>query len=77
MKKVLSALICTALILSGCGNMSNLAKGSAIGGGSGAAVGAGVGALIGKDGKSAAIGPVSVLFVAFTAYYIQSSKFIF
>ena len=56
MKKVLSALICTALILSGCGNMSNLAKGSAIGGGSGAAVGAGVGALIGKDGKSAAIG---------------------
>ena len=55
MKKVLSALICTALILSGCGNMSNLAKGSAIGGGSGAAVGAGVGALIGKkmDNKAA------------------------
>lgn len=56
MKKVLSALICTALVLSGCGNMSNLAKGSAIGGGSGAAAGAGLGALIGKDGKSAAIG---------------------
>ena len=56
MKRILSALICTALILSGCGNASNLAKGSAIGGGSGAAVGAGVGALIGKDGKSAAIG---------------------
>ena len=56
MKKVLSALICTAVILSGCGNMSNLAKGSAIGGGSGAAAGAGIGALIGKDGKSAAIG---------------------
>ena len=48
MKRILSALICTALILSGCGNASNLAKGSAIGGGSGAAVGAGVGALIGK-----------------------------
>ena len=56
MKKIVSALICTALILSGCGNMSNLAKGTAIGSGSGAAVGAGVGALIGKDGKSAAIG---------------------
>ena len=56
MKRILSALICTALILSGCGNASNLAKGSAIGGGSGAAVGAGVGALIGKDGKNAAIG---------------------
>ena len=37
MKKVLVALICTALVLSGCGNMSNLAKGTAIGGGSGAA----------------------------------------
>ena len=56
MKKVLVALICTALVLSGCGNMSNLAKGTAIGGGSGAALGAGVGALIGKDGKSTAIG---------------------
>ena len=55
MKKVLSALIVTALILSGCGNMSNLAKGTAIGGGSGAAVGAGVGALIGnKMDKKAA-----------------------
>ena len=39
MKKIVSALICTALILSGCGNMSNLAKGTAIGSGSGAAVG--------------------------------------
>ena len=56
MKKTLSALVCTALILSGCGNMSNLAKGSAIGAGSGAAAGAGLGALIGKDGKGAAIG---------------------
>ena len=56
MKRILSALICTALILSGCGNMSNLAKGTAIGSGSGAALGAGVGALIGKDGKSTAIG---------------------
>ena len=36
--------------------MSNLAKGTAIGGGSGAAAGAGIGALIGKDAKGAAIG---------------------
>ena len=56
MKKVLAAVICAAFVLSGCGNMSNLAKGTAIGGGSGAAVGAGLGALIGKDGKSTAIG---------------------
>ena len=44
------------MVLTSCGPWSNLAKGSAIGGGSGAAVGAGVGALIGKDAKSAAIG---------------------
>ena len=55
MKRILSALICTALILSGCGNMSNLAKGTAIGGGSGAALGAGVGALIGKDAEAEAL----------------------
>ena len=56
MKKVLAAMLCAALVLSGCGTMSNTAKGGVIGGGSGAAVGAGVGALIGKDGKGAAIG---------------------
>ncbi len=56
MKKILTAIVCAALVLSGCGNMNNLAKGSAIGGGGGAALGAGVGALIGKDGKGAAIG---------------------
>ena len=44
------------MVLTSCGPWSNLAKGTAIGGGSGAAVGAGVGALIGKDAKSAAIG---------------------
>ena len=55
MKRILSALICTALILSGCGNMSNLAKGTAIGAAVGTAIGAGVGALIGnKMDKKAA-----------------------
>jgi len=56
MKKVLVVLISASMILSGCGNWSNLAKGTAIGSGSGAVVGAGLGAVIGKDGKGAAIG---------------------
>ena len=56
MKKLVLLFACTALVLTSCGPWSNLAKGSAIGGGSGAAVGAGVGALVGKDAKSAAIG---------------------
>ena len=55
MKKVIISLMCAITVLSGCGNMSNLSKGSLIGGAGGAAVGAGVGALIG-DGKGAAIG---------------------
>ncbi len=49
-------MICTALLLAGCGTMNNATKGGLIGGGSGAAAGAGVGALISKDGKGAAIG---------------------
>lgn len=47
---------CLCMVLTSCGPWSNLAKGTAIGGGSGAAVGAGVGALVGKDAESAAIG---------------------
>ena len=56
MKKIFLLLACATMVLTSCGPWSNLAKGSAIGGGSGAAVGAGVGALVGKDAKSAAIG---------------------
>ena len=56
MKKIILSLACAGIIISGCGNMSNLAKGSLIGAGSGAALGAAVGGLIGKDGKAAAIG---------------------
>ena len=55
MKKIVISLLCAITVLSGCGNMSNLTKGSLIGGGSGAAAGAGIGALIG-DGQGAAIG---------------------
>jgi len=55
MKKVIISLMCAITVLSGCGNMSNLSKGSLIGGSGGAAVGAGIGALIG-EGKGAAIG---------------------
>lgn len=52
--KIVAALMCAALLTTGC-NLNNTAKGSMIGAGSGAAAGAGIGALIGK-GKGAAIG---------------------
>ena len=55
MKKILTLVLCASM-LAGCGNMSNLGKGTAIGGGSGAAAGALLGALLGKDAKSAGIG---------------------
>ena len=54
MKKVLSILLCAAL-LTGCG-MSKTGSGALIGSGAGAALGAGIGYLIGGDGKAAAIG---------------------
>lgn len=56
MKKVIVSILCVCIVVASCGEWSNLAKGTAIGGGSGAAVGAGVGAIIGKDAKSAAVG---------------------
>lgn len=51
------ALVCGALLLgeTACSSMTNLGKGTLIGGGAGAGVGAGVGALVG-GGKGAAIG---------------------
>lgn len=57
MKKFLCVFLSAALMLgiSGCGSMTNTAKGGLLGGGGGAAIGAGIGALIGK-GKGAAIG---------------------
>lgn len=48
------AFLAMLLLATGC-NVTNLGKGTAIGGGGGAALGAGIGALIGK-GKGAAIG---------------------
>lgn len=62
------------MLLSSCGTMSNLAKGSAIGSGSGAALGAAVGALIGKDGKSAAIGAAIGTAVGASAGAIIGNK---
>ncbi|MBO4416596.1 MAG: OmpA family protein [Bacteroidales bacterium] len=56
MKKFILLAACVTMVLTSCGPWSNMAKGTAIGGGSGAAVGAGVGALVGKDAQSAAIG---------------------
>ena len=62
MKKTITALMCAVFVLSSCGNMSNLAKGTAIGGEAGLAVGAIAGAIASKvthsenAGKNAAIG---------------------
>lgn len=53
--KILVLCLCTGIVFSGCGNMSNTAKGGIIGGGGGAALGAIVGGLVGH-GKGAAIG---------------------
>ena len=53
--KIISLVLCFALILSGCASMNNTTKGGLLGGGGGAALGAVVGGIIGK-GKGAAIG---------------------
>lgn len=53
--KLTVCALSAALLLSGCGGMSNTAKGGLIGGASGGALGALVGQLIGH-GKGAAIG---------------------
>ena len=53
--KIMSLVLCFALILSGCASMNNTTKGGLLGGGGGAALGAVVGGIIGK-GKGAAIG---------------------
>lgn len=52
--KLTVCALSAALLLSGCGGMSNTAKGGLIGGASGGALGALVGQLIGH-GKGAAI----------------------
>ena len=54
MKKVLSLLLCAALV-TGCG-MSKTGSGALIGSGAGAALGAGIGYLLGGNGQGAAIG---------------------
>jgi len=54
--KLISFLLITTIIATGCSTMSKSLKGGMLGGGAGALIGAGVGALIGKDAKSAAIG---------------------
>ena len=53
--KLMALLLSVTLVLSGCGNMNNTAKGGLIGGGGGAALGAAIGAIVGH-GKGAAIG---------------------
>ena len=58
MKKAVSIILAGMFLLTGCGNLTNLQKGAAYGGGGGAAVGAAAGALIGGDAKSAVIGAI-------------------
>ncbi len=53
--KLMALLLSGAIVIAGCGSMSNTAKGGIIGGGGGAAAGAIIGGLLGK-GKGAAIG---------------------
>lgn len=54
--KIWASILSLALVISGCGNLSNTAKGSMIGTAAGGAAGTGVGALIGHlvGGKSGA-----------------------
>ena len=54
--KLLSVLLCMAVIFSGCKTWNNTAKGTAIGVGGGAAAGAGIGALAGNTALGAVIG---------------------
>ena len=54
MKKILSILVCGALLV-GCG-MSKTGSGAIIGTSAGAAIGAGIGYLLGGDGSAIAIG---------------------
>ena len=49
MKKTLLVLGCVLVVLSGCANLSKIAKGTLIGSGAGLAAGAGIGALIGGE----------------------------
>lgn len=62
------------MILSSCGNMSNLSKGAAIGTGGGAALGAAIGALVGHDGRGAAIGAAIGTAVGASAGAIIGNK---
>lgn len=52
---IVTALIASVILFTGCSSMNNAGKGALIGGGSGAALGAGIGAVFG-GGKGAAWG---------------------
>jgi len=54
--KLLSVLLCFAVVFSSCGTWSNTAKGTAIGVGGGAAAGAGIGAIAGNTALGSIIG---------------------
>ena len=54
--KLLSVLLCMAVVFTSCGTWTNTGKGTAIGVGGGAAAGAGIGALAGNTALGAVIG---------------------
>lgn len=56
MKRMLTGILLTSLMVGGCAEMSKTTKGTAIGTGAGAAIGAGLGQLIGGDTTSTLIG---------------------
>ncbi len=74
MKKLVLSFACAAMVLTSCGNLSNLVKGTAVGTGAGVAIGAAAGALIGDDGKAAAIGAAIGAAVGASAGAIIGNK---
>ena len=66
--------LCSLVILSGCGNMSNTAKGGILGGAGGAAIGGILGQVIGHSGKSTAIGAAIGTAVGATAGVLIGKK---
>ena len=66
--------LCSLVILSGCGNMNNTAKGGILGGAGGAAIGGILGQVIGHSGKSTAIGAAIGTAVGATAGVLIGKK---
>ena len=66
--------LCSLVLLSGCGNLNNTAKGGIIGGAGGAALGGILGQVIGHNTKSTAIGAAIGTAVGATAGVLIGKK---